>query len=151
MELCSLPAICLGPNYGGGNEDNGNLLQKVPSMHCCTQCPRPCSRPLPTHASARDSWTLTGKSGSVSCGVTAPFSQVLVRTSFWLCLFPQSPEQYEKTTRTLKDELPGSVGAQYATGEEWRTNSRKNEGMEPKQKRHPVVDGTGDGSRVWCC
>ena len=42
----------LRPNYGGGNEDNGNLLQKVPCMHCHTQCPRPCSRPLPTHASA---------------------------------------------------------------------------------------------------
>ena len=53
----------LRPNYGGGNEDNGDLLQKVPCMHCCTQCPQPCSRPPPTHASAGDSWTLTGKSG----------------------------------------------------------------------------------------
>ena len=61
-------------NYGGGNEDNGDLLQKVPCMPHCTQCPQPCSRPLPTHASARDSWTLRGKSGSASCGVTAPFS-----------------------------------------------------------------------------
>ena len=50
--------------------------------------------------------------------------------------------------RTLKDELPRSVGA---TGHQWRNNSRKNEGMEPKQKQHPVVNGTGDGSRVqWC-
>ena len=48
----------------------------------------------------------------------------------------------------LKDELPRSVGAQYATGEEWRNNSRKNEEMEPKQKQHPVVDVTGDGSKV---
>ena len=53
--------------------------------------------------------------------------------------------------RTLKDELPRSVDAQYATGKEWRNNSRKNEGMEPKQKQHPVVNGTGDGSRVRCC
>ena len=45
---------------------------------------------------------------------------------------------------TLKDELPRSVGARYVTGEEWRNNSRKNEGMEPKQKQHPVVDVTGD-------
>ena len=45
--------------------------------------------------------------------------------------------------RTLKDELPRSVRAQYATGEEWRNNSRKNEEMEPKQKQHPVVDVTG--------
>ena len=50
--------------------------------------------------------------------------------------------------RTLKDELPGSVGAQYATGEQWRNNSRKNEGMETKQKQCPVVDMTGDGSKV---
>ena len=48
--------------------------------------------------------------------------------------------------RTLKDELPRQVGAQYATGDQWRNNSRKNEGMEPKQKQHPVVDVTGDGS-----
>ena len=53
--------------------------------------------------------------------------------------------------RTLKDELPRSVGAQYATGDQWRNNSRKNEKMEPKQKRHPVVDVTGDGSKVRCC
>ena len=50
--------------------------------------------------------------------------------------------------RTLKDELPRSVGAQHATGNEWRNNSRKNEGMEPKQKQHPAVDVTGDGSKV---
>ena len=53
--------------------------------------------------------------------------------------------------RTLKDELPRSVGAQYATGDQWRNNSRKNEGMEPKQKHHPVVDVTGDGNKVRCC
>ena len=50
--------------------------------------------------------------------------------------------------RTLKGELPRSVGAQYATGDEWRNNSRKNEGMEPKQKQFPVVNMTGDGSKV---
>ena len=53
--------------------------------------------------------------------------------------------------KTLKDELPRSVGAHYATGDEWRNNSRKNEEMEPKQKHHPVVDVTGDGSKVRCC
>ena len=50
--------------------------------------------------------------------------------------------------RTLKDELPRSVGAQYATGDQWRNNSRKNEEIETKQKQHPVVDVTGDRSRV---
>ena len=53
--------------------------------------------------------------------------------------------------RTLKDEVPRSVGAQYATGDQLRSNSRKNEGMEPKQKQHPGVDVTGDRSKVQCC
>ena len=53
--------------------------------------------------------------------------------------------------RTLKDELPRLVGAQYATGDLWWNNSRKNERMEPKQKQHPVVDMTSNGSKVWCC
>ena len=53
--------------------------------------------------------------------------------------------------RTLKDELPRSVGAQYTTGEEWRNNSRKKKETEPKQKRHPVVDVTGGRSKVQCC
>ena len=50
--------------------------------------------------------------------------------------------------RTLKDELPRSVGAQYATGDQWRNNSRKNEETESKKKQHPVVGVTGDGSKV---
>ena len=49
-----------------------------------------------------------------------------------------------------KEELPRSVGAQYATGDQWRNKSRKNEGMEPKQKQYPVVDVTGDRSKVRC-
>ena len=53
--------------------------------------------------------------------------------------------------RTLKDEVPRSVGAQYATGNQWRHNSRKNENMEPKQKQHPVVDLTGYRNKVQCC
>ena len=51
----------------------------------------------------------------------------------------------------LKEELPRLVGAQYATGDQWRNNSRKNEGMEPKQKEYPAVDVTGDRSKVQCC
>ena len=53
--------------------------------------------------------------------------------------------------RSLKDELPRSVGAQYVTGDQWRNNSRWKEGMEPKKKQHPVVYGTGDRSKVRCC
>ena len=52
---------------------------------------------------------------------------------------------------TLKDELPRLVGAQYATGDQWRNNSRNNEEAEPKHKQHTVVDGTGDRSKVQCC
>ena len=53
--------------------------------------------------------------------------------------------------RTLKDKLPRSIVAQYATGDQWRNNSRKNEGMDPKQKQHPVLDVTGDRSKVQRC
>ena len=56
-----------------------------------------------------------------------------------------------KNDRTLQKELPRLVSAQYTTGDQWRNNSRKNEEIEPKQKQHPVVDVTGDGSKVWCC
>ena len=53
--------------------------------------------------------------------------------------------------KTLKDELPRLVGAPYAAGDEWRSNSRKNEEIEPKEKQCPVVDVTGDGNKVQCC
>ena len=53
--------------------------------------------------------------------------------------------------RILKEELPRSVGAQYATGDQWRNNSRKNEGMKPKQKQYPVVDVSCDRSKIRCC
>ena len=62
----------------------------------------------------------------------------------FIILALRTPEQTKRQKdRTLKDELPGSVGAQYATGNKWRNNSRENEEMEPKQKKHPAVDVTG--------
>jgi len=64
------------------------------------------------------------------------------------CLENTMNSMKSQKDRTLKDELPRLVGAQYATGEEWRNNSRKNEETEPKQKQHLVVDVTGDGSKV---
>ena len=64
------------------------------------------------------------------------------------CLESPMNSMKRQKDRTLKDELLRSVGAQYATGDQWRNNSRKNEGMEPKQKQYPVVDVTGDGSKV---
>ena len=66
---------------------------------------------------------------------------------------PENPTNSMKrqNDRILKEELPRSVGAQYATGDQWRNNSRKNEGMEPKQKQFPAVDVTGDRSKNRCC
>ena len=64
------------------------------------------------------------------------------------CLENPMNSMQRQNDRILKDKLPSSVGAQYATGDQWRNNSRKNEGMEPKQKQYRVVDVTGDGSKV---
>ena len=66
----------------------------------------------------------------------------------YFCLENPIYSMKRQKDRTLKNELSRSVCAQYATGEEWRNNSRKNEEMEPKQKQCPVVDVTGDGSKV---
>ena len=67
------------------------------------------------------------------------------------CLENPMDSMKRQKDRTLKDELRRLVGAQYATGDQWRNNSRKNEGMKPKQKQYPVVDVTGDRSKVGCC
>ena len=67
------------------------------------------------------------------------------------CLENLMNSMKRQNDRILKDELPRSVGAQYATGDKWRTTSRKNEETESKQKQHPVVDMTGDGSKARCC
>ena len=67
------------------------------------------------------------------------------------CLENPMNSMKRQNDRIPKEGLPRSVGAQYATGDQWRNNSRKNEKMEPKQKQHPVVDVTGDGNKVQCC
>ena len=67
------------------------------------------------------------------------------------CLENPMNSMKRQNDRILKEELSRSVAAQYATGEQWRNNSRKNEGMEPKQKQYRVVDVTGDRSKVQCC
>ena len=64
------------------------------------------------------------------------------------CLENPMNSMKRQNDRILKEELPRSIGAQYATGDQWRNNSRKNEEAEPKQKQHPVVNMTGDGSKV---
>ena len=65
------------------------------------------------------------------------------------CFFMNSMKR--QNDRIVKEELPRLVGAQYATGDQWRNNSRNKEGMEPKQKQYPAVDVTGDSSKVRCC
>ena len=87
-------------------------------------------------------WRILTKCGPLEKGMANHFSILALRTH---------EQRKRQKDRTLKDELPRSVGAQYATGNQWRNNFRKNEGMEPKQKQYPVVDRTGDGSKVWCC
>ena len=66
------------------------------------------------------------------------------------CLENPMNSMKRQNDRTLKDELSRSVGAQYVTGDQWRNNFRKNEAMEQKQKQHPVVNGTGDRSKIQC-
>ena len=67
------------------------------------------------------------------------------------CLENPMNSMKRQNDRILKEELPRSVGAQYATGYQWRNNSRKNEGIQPQQKQYPAVDVTGDRSKVQCC
>ena len=67
------------------------------------------------------------------------------------CLENPMNSMKKQKDRTVKHEPPRSLGAQYATGDQWRNNSRKNEEMEPKQKQQPAVDGTGDRGKVRCC
>ena len=67
------------------------------------------------------------------------------------CLEKPMNRMKRQNDRILTEELPRSVGAEHATGDEWRNNARKNEGMEPKQKQYPVVDVTSDKNKVQCC
>ena len=89
----------------------------------------------------RSGWRFLTKCGPLKKGMANHFSILALRT----------PWTVWKGKKILKDELSRSVGTKYATGEEWRNSSRKNEEAEPKRKWHPVVDVTGDGSKVQCC
>ena len=86
-------------------------------------------------------WRVLTKCGPLEKGMANHFSILALGT-------PIMNSMKRKKDRTLKDELPRLVGAQYATGDQERNNSRKNEQMKPKQKQHPAVDVTGDGSKV---
>ena len=86
-----------------------------------------------------------------SSGKTWPTGEGNGKPLQYSCLGNPMNSMKRQKDRTLKDELSRSVGAQYATGDQWRNNSRKNEETEPKQNQNPVVDMTGDGSKVLCC
>ena len=88
-------------------------------------------------------WRGLTEYGPLEKGMAKHFSILALRTSWKVWK--------DKVIGYWKRNFPRSVGAQYATGDQWRNNSRKNEGMEPKQKQYPVVDVTGDRSKVWCC
>ena len=91
----------------------------------------------------QDGWVMVERSDrmwSTGEGNGKPFQ--------YFCLENPMNSMERQNDRMLKEELPKSVGAQYATGDQWRNNSRKNEGMEPKQKPCPAVDVTGDRSKV---
>ena len=98
------------------------------------------------HGTTQDRWVMVERSDrmwSTGEGNGKPLQ--------YSCLRNPMNSMKRQNDRILKEKLPRSVGAQYATGDQWRINSRKNEGMEPKQKEYPAVDVTGDRSKVQCC
>ena len=126
----------LRPNCGGGNEDNGDLFKRSHTHTATLSAPHSAGhrQPMPSPETPGHSQASLGQS--------------LVGSLQYSCLENPMNSIKRQKDMTLKDELPRLVGAQYATGEEWRNNSKKNEGMEPKQKQYPAVDVTGDRSKV---
>ena len=88
----------------------------------------------------QDGWVMVESSDKTGEGNGKPLQ--------YSCLENSMNSMKRQKDRTLTNELPRSIDVQYATGEEWRNNSRKNEETEPKQKQHPVVDVTANGSKV---
>ena len=125
------------PKLPGGNEDKVYPLQKVPFRPCYTPCPQPCSRPSPTHASAGDSWTLTGKSGSVFCGVTTLFSWVLVCIRF----YPVLCKVWQLYGRVNGDLFPGGL---------WHTQVCCTQGPCPCGSPLLTCISTGDVQTQFC-
>ena len=86
--------------------------------------------------------------GLTKCG---PLEKGMANHCSILALKNPMNSMKRQNDRILKEKFPRSVGTQYATGDQWRNNSRKNEGREPRQKQYPVVDVTGDRSKIQCC
>ena len=102
----------------------------------------------PSHAcgASQDRWVMVER-----CGRMWSTGERNGKPLQYSCLENPMNSRKWQNDRILKEELPRSIGAQYATGDQWRNNSRKNEGMKPKQKQYPAVDVTGDRSKVQCC
>ena len=95
------------------------------------------------YGATKDRWVMVERSDRMwSTGDGKPLQ--------YSCLENPMNSMKRQNDRIPKEELPRSLGAQYATGDQWRNNSRKNEGMEPKQKQYPAVDVTGDRSKIRC-
>ena len=98
------------------------------------------------HGATQDGWVMMER-----CDRMWPTGEGNGKPLQYSCLENPMNSMKRQNDRILKEELPRSVGDQYATGDQWRNNSRKNEGMEPKQKQYPAVDVTGDRSKVRSC
>ena len=113
------------------------------SYHTRTTALSNSMKPSHNHGATQDGWVTVERSDrvwSTGEGNGKPLQ--------YSCLENPMNSKKRQNDRIPKEELPRSLGAQYATGEEWRNNSRKNEGMEPKQKQYPAVDVTGDRSKI---
>ena len=119
-------------------------LQKTSqSNHTKTTALSNSTKPSHARGATQDRWVMVERSDrmwSTGEGNGKPLQ--------YSCLENPMNSMKRQNGRILKEELPRSVGAQYATGGQWRNNSRKNEGMEPKQKQYPIVGVTGDRSKV---
>ena len=134
-----------------------SYLGRGVSLHSCS------SKAQPLLLTLDEGYLLTAALPDLQCGVSPPAIMVERFDRMWStgegngkplqhsCLENPMNSMKRQNDRILKEKLPRSVGAQYSTGEQWRNNSRKNEGMEPKQKEYPAVDVTGDRSKVRCC
>ena len=132
----------LSENRHNENDNHRKLIKLITWITAClTQWNyEPCLVGLPKIDGPW--WRVLTKCGPLEKGMANHFNILALKTPWTV---------WKGKDRTLKDELPRWVGAQYATGEEWRNNSKKNEEVEPKQKQCPVVDVSGDGSKVQCC
>ena len=133
---------------GHQRADTLKLYSKKTSQSNHTRTPALSNSMKPSHArgATQDGRVMMKRSGrmwSTGEGNGKPLQ--------YSCLENAMNSVKRQNDRILKEELPRSVNDQYATGDQWRNNSRKNEGMEPKQKQYPAVDVTGDRSKIPCC